>query len=80
MDCRNIPGNKFTPVEFTSESIKNQRKEFHNDILQPHRKGQLSKEWVKVYGKKQAKKRGFSDKEINEAKNVWTDLTFYKND
>ena len=65
-------------LEYTSESIRQQRKEFGDDIIQPHRKGQLSKEYVKVYGAEAVKKMGFNDKEIAKAKNVWNDDKYYK--
>lgn len=39
-------------VEFTSESIKEDRKKFAKDILQPFRAGEVSKEYLKVYGSK----------------------------
>lgn len=64
-------------VEFTSESIKEQRKEHRDDILQPHREGRLSKEWLDKYGEKAAQKRGFSRSEIVHATDVWGD-TYYK--
>jgi hypothetical protein len=66
-------------IEFVSEQIKEQRKIFAKDILQPHRKGQLSKEYVETYGAKAAVDRGFSAKEIQNAKYVWGDLTYYQN-
>jgi len=65
--------------EFTSESIKQQRKEFHKDIEQPHRAGQLNKAWMDEVGEQQAKNWGFSDKEIKSAKYVYRgDDTYYK--
>lgn len=57
-------------VEFTTTSIKLQRSEFADDIEQTHYKGVLNKRWVDIYGPGEAKKRGFSDKEIREAKYV----------
>lgn len=65
-------------IEFTTDDIKQQRTEYANDIIQTHRKGQLSKEWVKKYGEKAARDRGFTPKEIKSAKNVWSDLGYYK--
>ena len=58
-------------VEFTTTSIKLQRAEYGDDIEQTHYKGQLNKKWVDIYGPAEAKKRGFSDKEIAEAKYVF---------
>jgi len=37
-------------VEFTSLSIKEDRKKYEKDILQPFRAGELSKEYVECYG------------------------------
>jgi hypothetical protein len=66
-------------IEFTTDSIKHDRKVYAQDILTPHRKGQLSKEWLKVYGKDKAKQHGFTDTEIKHAKNVWSgDISFYR--
>jgi hypothetical protein len=66
-------------IEFTTDDIKQQRKEFADDIIQPHRKGRLSKEWLDKYGRKSALNHGFSEKEIREARNVWNgDTTYYK--
>lgn len=61
-------------VEFTSRSIKDQRKEFKDHLIQPFRKGILSKEYVDKYGTKGIK---VSDQEVKKAKNVWTDETYY---
>lgn len=37
-------------VEFTSEGVKEDRKKFAKDILQPFRSGELSKEFIDQYG------------------------------
>jgi len=39
-------------VEFTSEEIKRERKQFAKDILQPFRSGELSSEYLKAFGTK----------------------------
>jgi hypothetical protein len=39
-------------VEFTSEAIKEDRKKFAGDILQPFRAGELSKEYIEHFGTK----------------------------
>lgn len=81
-DCRNRQSTLAHPgadIEFTSDDIKEQRKAYSKDILQPHRKGQLSKEWLDQYGSKAAKDRGFSDSEIESAKPVWNDEVYYGN-
>lgn len=41
-----------TPVEFTSEQIKEDRKLYSKDIIQPFRSGTLSKEYISTYGTK----------------------------
>ncbi len=53
----------------TPERIKDQRIKHAKDIVQPHRKGQPSKEFIDLYPK-QAKKM-FTKKEVKNAKNVW---------
>lgn len=58
-------------LEFTSDDIKLQRKEYSKDIIQANRKGELSKEFVETYGASVAKRQGYSDKEIKSAKYVW---------
>ena len=65
-------------VEFVGEDIKLQRLKFHKDIVQPHRKGELNKEYVDLYGAKRAKQEGFTDKEIKNAKYVYSEEGYYK--
>ena len=62
-------------VEFTTADIKDQRKKYAKDIIQPWRGGELSAEYVEAYGTKGidiapevAKKK---------AKRVWRDQNFY---
>lgn len=80
-ECRGIqailpkPGKQ---TEFTSQDIKEQRKAYSDDILQTHNRGQLSKEYLDRYGVQAVKRRGFSDKEIKNAKYVWNDDKYYK--
>lgn len=63
--------------EFIPQRIKDDRKEHYEDSLQPHRKGQLSKEYVDRWGTKRL--GGYSKQEIKQAKNVWLgDETYYK--
>jgi hypothetical protein len=71
-----IPGHQ---IEFTTESIREQRKEFKDDIEQPHRKGHLNKRWVELYGKAAALREGYTDKEIKDATYVYRDDHFYDN-
>ncbi|HEX8966226.1 MAG TPA: hypothetical protein VF820_07385 [Patescibacteria group bacterium] len=61
-----------SPVEFTSESIKEQRKAYRKDFLPMHNRGELDKGWVDRFGTKKAKEHGFSDREIKKAKYVWS--------
>lgn len=64
--------------EFTSESIKQQRKEFGDDIMPWENRGELNKAKLDRYGAKEAKKHGFTDKEIKHAKYVWNSEKYYK--
>lgn len=71
-ECQNKTKDKPSKQsEMVGEDIKEQRRAHGKDILPPHRKGQLDKGWVERYGKKKAKERGFTDKEIKESKYVW---------
>lgn len=64
--------------EFTSNEIREERKADSKSILQPFRKGELSKEYVDQWG---ADKLAVSPQEIRNAKPVWnSDLNYYKND
>ena len=63
-------------VEFTTENIKDQRKAYAKDIIQPFRKGELSKEYVDTYGTKHLK--GITPQEVKKAKPVWDDDHYYK--
>lgn len=59
-------------VEFTSESIKNERVQFAEDILQPYRSGQVSKRYIQKYG---TKNLDVTEKEVKEAMDrpdVWS--------
>jgi len=58
--------------EFVPESIKDDRRKYLKDIVQPFRNGELSKEFVESNPKEA--KRYASDKEISKAKYVWKDL------
>ena len=63
------------PIEITTEDIKQQRKEYSDDILQPFRDGQLSREYLEKFG---AKKRIVVTKQDAEnAKNVWIEDKYY---
>lgn len=58
------------PIEIIPERIKAERKERQDSIEQPHFHGELNKRWVDLWGKEAARDRGFSDKEIKNAKYV----------
>lgn len=62
------PGNELP--EFSGDDIKEGRKSQANDIEPPHYKGQLNKRWLDLYGKDAAKRHGFSDREIRNARYV----------
>lgn len=57
-----------TQIEFTSEKIKRDRKEFGKSIIQPYRGGVLSKEYLEAHGTKNIKP---TTKEVRNAKYVW---------
>ena len=58
--------------EFIPNRIKEDRAKHAKDIIQPHRKGEPSKEFITQYPEKA--KTIFTPKEITKAKNVWSDL------
>jgi hypothetical protein len=58
--------------EFVGEDIKLQRQKYHKDIVPDHRKGELNKEYVDLYGKDRVKKMGYSEKEIKNARYVYS--------
>ena len=67
-----------TQVEFTSEDIKEGRKEHFGSIVQKYRDGQLSKEFVDRYPERaraMVKEKIHTEKEIKNAKNVWGDIS-----
>ncbi len=64
----------------TSGEIKESRKIFKKDIVQPFRDKQLSKEYVKAYPEKvkqMIKEGNITEEEVKKAKPVW-DLDYYK--
>lgn len=78
-DCQDVfkglprPG---AQVEFTKQSIKEERKTYANDVWQPYRQGELSKEYLDTYGDSRVK---VTEKEKRKAKNVWkADVQYYK--
>lgn len=67
-------GKPHKQVEFTTEEIKDQRKQFADDIVQPFNKGIFSKEYYDKHGTKGIQ---VSDQEIKNAKEVWIDDKYY---
>ena|SRR3990167_7741426 len=65
-------------IEFTSESIKQDRVNYADDILKPYRSGQVSKRYIQKYGTKGIE---VTEKEVKKAMDkpdVWSmDDTYY---
>lgn len=79
IECRDRQARLSKPdyqIEFTSEDIKSQRREYFKSTIQPFRSGELSKEYLEVHGTKGIQA---SAEEIANAKPVWTDLAGYEN-
>src|ERR1035437_5146424 len=57
-------------VEIIPERIKAERIQRADSILQPHVKGELDKRWTDLWGEQAARERGFTDKQIKNAKYV----------
>jgi len=62
-------------VEWTSDEIKEMRRAHADDILQPYRAGELSKEYVDKYGTKSIKA---SKSEVKKANYTWQEDKYYK--
>jgi hypothetical protein len=78
LECQNKTHKTPSDIpEFCGDDIKTQRKQQADDIECHHRCGQLNKRWLQLYGKESAKRHGFSDKEIKEAKYVYDGDTSY---
>ena len=58
--------------EFTSSSIKGERREYAASMLQPYVNGVLSREFIEAYGT--SKLAGVTKQEIKDAKYVYKDL------
>src|SRR3990167_10595907 len=63
-------------TEFTTDSIKDQRREYKKDVLQPFHNGILSKEYLDEYG---AKGLEVTEKDIKNAKYVYKGIKGYYN-
>ena len=59
-------------VEFTTDSIRDQRREYKKDILAPFREGVFSNEYYQEYGTKGVE---VTEKEIKNRKDVWKDIS-----
>jgi hypothetical protein len=67
-------------IELATEDLKNDRRIYRKDTLQPYRGGKLSKEYIEAYG---TDRIVATPEEIKQAQNVWDkdDPTqFYKKD
>ena len=64
-------------VEFTSEKIRTERKEYGKSILQPYIGGKLSKEYIEEYGTSAL--ANVSKRDIREAQYVYKDEMNYHN-
>lgn len=76
-ECQSRMRSKVTktePLEFTTDSIKEERKRFAKDIIQPFRAGELSKEYVEAWGAKHLK---VSAEEIKKARPTWQENNYY---
>lgn len=62
------------PLEFVPESMKEERKKYAKDILQPFRGGELSKEYLDAWG---SSKLNVTPEEVRKAKPTWSDLEYY---
>lgn len=59
-------------LDLVPDEIKESRKKYAKDILQPHREGYASREYIEAYPDRA--KDIFTDKERRTAKNVWKDV------
>lgn len=73
-ECQIKPFTKYSVTEFTTEQIKQDRKEHASDTIQPFREGQVSKEYLEKYG---AARIAVTSGEIARAKNVWKEDNYY---
>lgn len=75
-DCRSKETKITSTHEFTSKSIIEGRRAYKDDIIQPYRAGQLSKEYLNKYGTEGL--HNVSQEEIKNARPVWGEDSFYK--
>lgn len=75
LDCQECKKKYIGPAnypEFTTEKVKEERKQYFNSALQPWRGGIASKEFIEAFPNHA--KRMFTKKEIRKSKYVWRDL------
>jgi hypothetical protein len=83
LDCQKRQRNLTKPkqaIEVTTSQIKEDRKIFKTDIVQPFRDSNLSKEFVEAYPdkvKQMVKEGHVTEREVKESRPVW-DLEYYK--
>ena len=81
LECRDRQSGFKSPdqqIEFTSENIKEGRKQHLKSTVQKYRDGQLSKEFIEAYPertKAMVKEGIHTEREIKNAKNVWGDIS-----
>ena len=62
------------PIEVTTQKVKDERKQYRNDMVQPFRSGELSKEYVDLYPnqvKGMLKDGTITKDQVKKAKEVW---------
>lgn len=74
--CQEVNERLSIPTEFTTDSIREGRREYRADSLQPFRDGILSKEYLDTYGTLGIKP---TKEELKNAKNVYGDLKGIEN-
>lgn len=60
-------------IELTTDNIREERKAYHDDIVQKYRGHVASREYIRRYGKK-----GFTPEEVKNAKEVWHENNYYR--
>ena len=82
LDCQEKQSKLKSParsIEFTTESIKWDRKEYERDTVQPTRGEVLSKEFIDIHGKETVKEiLKVTDEDIENAQYVWDQDSYYK--
>ena len=73
-DCRKKEEKPHRGTEFTTDSIREQRREYRKDILQPWHDGVLSKEYVEEYGTSGIKA---TPEQIKNAKPIYKGISGY---